>query len=84
MGTDVNEPITVSAIFERGQVRPDWFLWGRRRYPIREITQRWQTRDGNVPLLHLGVSDGATCFELVFNQHTLLWRLASVETDGIQ
>ncbi len=83
MGTDINEPITVSAVFDHSQVRPAWFLWGRRRYAIREITQRWQTRDGSTYLLHLGVSDGATCFELVFNQHTLTWRLASIETDGL-
>ncbi len=83
MGTDVNEPITVSAVFDRSQVRPAWFLWGRRRYAIREVTQRWQTRDGSAYLLHLGVTDGATCFELIFNQHTLVWRLASIETDGL-
>ena len=83
MSTDVNEPIAVNAVFERGQVRPVWFLWGLRRVAIREITQRWQTREGTAPLLHLGVTDGTTCFELVFNQSTCVWRLASVETDGM-
>lgn len=82
MSTPINEPITAGVVFDRRQVRPAWFLWRGRRYAVREVTQHWQTTEGRTLLLHLGVTDGATCFELVFNQHTLIWTLAAAETDG--
>ena len=79
MSTEVDEPIQVGAVFASGQVRPAWFLWRRRRFAIREITMRWQTQEGRTRLLHLGVTDGASVFELVLNQETLGWRLAAVD-----
>ncbi len=82
MSTEIHEPISVSVTFDRTNVRPSWFLWKQRRYPIKEVTQRWQTKEGQTPILHLGVTDGTNCFELTFNQHTLTWHLASVETDS--
>jgi hypothetical protein len=84
MGTEIREPIKVGAVFDRSQVTPAWFVWGGRRYAVRDVTQRWQTREGSTPILHLGVTDGSSCFELTFNQHTLLWLLASVEANGCE
>ncbi len=84
MSTEIHEPVSVAVVFDRLHVRPAWFLWNQRRYPVKEVTQRWQTKDGQAPILHLGVTDGATCFELTFNQHTLIWQLASVEADGCE
>ena len=82
MGIFINEPIKAAVVFDHASVIPSWFLWKGRRYLVRTVTQRWQTREGRTLILHLGVSDGATCFELIFNQETLHWRLASVETEG--
>lgn len=79
MGTRINEPITVGAVFQQSLVRPAWFRWGGRLYTVRDVTQRWQTKDGQALLWHLGVTDGATCFELIFNAATLRWSLAAVE-----
>jgi hypothetical protein len=81
MGTPINEPIRTGVVFDYQSVKPVWFMWGARRYPIREVTQRWQTRQGTTPILHLGVTDGVSCFELAFNQDTLTWRLISAEAD---
>ena len=72
MSTEVHEPITAGVVFDRARVRPAWFLWQQRRYLVREVTQQWRTHDGREVLLHLGVTDGVTCFELTFNQHTLV------------
>ena len=82
MATAIDEPVKVGAVFEHSQVKPSWFIWGQRRYVVQEVTQRWQTKEGQAPILHLGVSDGASCFELAFNQQTLIWYLASVEAHG--
>ena len=82
MGTEIHEPIKAGVVFDRTLIKPAWFIWGQRRYTVKEVTQRWQTKEGQAPILHLGVTDGATCFELTFNQQTLIWHLASVEANG--
>ncbi len=82
MGTQIDEPITVGVVFERSRVRPAWFIWGSRRYVVKDVTQRWQTKAGQTPILHLGVTDGASTFELTLDQHALVWRLAAVEANG--
>ncbi len=79
METRIEEPVQVGVVFEGGVVCPRWFLWGGRRYNVQKVTMRWQTQEGQAPILHLGVTDGANLFELTFNQKTLAWRLASVE-----
>jgi len=84
MGTKIDEPIKAAVIFDRGVVRPAWFVWGGHRYAVGEVTQRWQTKEGQATILHLGVTDGASCFELAFNQQTLTWRLVSIEADGCE
>ena len=84
MGTQVNEAVKVGVVFDRGAVRPAWFIWAGRRYAVREVTQRWQTKEGRSPILHLGVTDGANGFELAFNQETLSWSLAAIEVDGCE
>ncbi len=84
MGTEIKEPIQVGAVFDRGVVSPRWFLWGGRRYSVARVTMRWQTREGAETILHLGVTDGTSLFELTLNQKTLAWRLASVEAEGCE
>lgn len=82
MSTEIHEPVKAGVIFEHGSAKPAWFMWNGRRHEVREVTQRWQTKEGAATILHLGVSDGTSVFELTFNQHTLAWQLASVETTG--
>ena len=84
MGTEIQEPIKVGAVFTNGLVKPAWFIWNDRRYEVHEVTMRWQTREGTASVLHLGVTDGASLFELAFNQQTLHWCLASAESDGCE
>jgi hypothetical protein len=79
MSTPIHEPIQVGAVFISSGVTPRWFLWRCRRYQIRQITMRWQTQEGRATILHLGVTDGASLFELEFNQHSLTWWLGAVE-----
>ncbi len=84
MRTEIEEPVQVGAVFDRGVVSPRWFLWGGRRYAVAKVTMRWQTREGAETILHLGVTDGASLFEMAFNQRTLAWTLASVEAEGCE
>ena len=82
MSASIDQPIKAGVVFNRGAIKPAWFIWSGRRYDVREVTQRWQTTEGRAMILHLGVTDGANLFELTFNQETLTWRLASIEAAG--
>jgi hypothetical protein len=84
MGTKVDEPVKVGAVFGPEGIRPVWFIWKRRRYEVTQVTMRWQTKEGTAAILHLGVTDGSNLFELTCNQQTLAWRLAAVEGNGCE
>lgn len=84
MGTVINEAIRVGVIFDGGKATPAWFAWKGRRVAVKEVTLRWRTREGQALFLHMGVTDGSNGFELIFNQQTLAWLLASVEPLGFE
>lgn len=80
MTQQIRENIRVAAIFGPGTaIRPVWFDWGRRKYTVQEITCTWEERRGTALLLHFGVSDGATLFQLTYNAATQGWSLGAVE-----
>jgi hypothetical protein len=78
----IEEPIQVGAIFKGSKIRPRWFIWKRRKYPIREITFRWKDRKGEEILLYFTVSDGVNIYEICFNQKNLNWFLSKVSIEG--
>lgn len=84
MSTLVDEPISTGVVFQTGRVRPVWFLWRSRRYDLQAVTLSWRRKEGRATILHLSVTDGATGFELAFNQDTLAWRLISADVDGCE
>ena len=84
MGTRVDEPVKAGVVFGPEGIKPVWFIWKKRRYEVRDVTMRWQTKEGSATILHLGVTDGANVFELTCNQQTLTWRLAEVEAHGCE
>lgn len=73
--TLINDPVDVGAVFARGKINLKWFLWKKRRYDIKETTFTWKDREGDAVLQYFAVTDGATSFELFFNQKTLAWTL---------
>ena len=80
--TTIDEPIHVNAVFRAGQVHPLWFVWAKRRYPVREVTLRWHTRQGREEFSHLAVVTAqGDMAELTFNHQTLMWHLARTEAD---
>ncbi len=78
MPTHIDEQIKVMAIFE-GTVTPVKFKWKGQVYPVKEVTYTWKTKLGDADLMHFSVTDGATLFELSYNQATMKWRLEEVE-----
>jgi hypothetical protein len=77
MTVEIDEPITVGAVFSRGAVRPVWFVRQGRQVRIREVAFTWKTREGSAAILHFSVSDGGGLYEICYNTATFAWRLAA-------
>ena len=78
MITEINEPIEVGVVFRQNGVRPVWFLWKGRRYPVERVTYRWKERAGEAWRHSFSVFDGANTFELVYDSKSLSWTLGRV------
>lgn len=80
MQVELDEPISVGAVFSQGGIRPVWFSRNRRQVRISEIALTWKTREGNTSILHFSVTDGKGVYEIRYNTATLLWRV--IYADG--
>jgi len=79
----INTPIRVGAIFGPGHhIRPVWFDWQQRKYPVREVTYRWQQHDGDTLMLHFAVTDGSALYELAYDTARQTWHLETLEAVG--
>ncbi len=79
MATELNETISVGAVFSAGAVKPVWFSRHGRRVRIQEIAYTWKTREGSAPVLHFSVTDGQGLYEIRFNTISLAWKLENAE-----
>jgi hypothetical protein len=77
MTANLNEAVSVGAVFSRGALKPVWFSLKGRQIRIEEIALVWKTREGSTPVLHFSVTDGQGLYELRYNTETLSWRIAS-------
>jgi hypothetical protein len=78
MAESIKEDIKVIAVFDRG-VKPVKFRWRGRLYAITEVTHSWSSKDGSSSILHFSVTDGASLFELAYNQGSLRWSIEASE-----
>jgi len=74
----VNEPISVVALFKGTKIRPLLFKWAGRDWSVRTVNLVHSTRTGREKLTYFSVSDAANTFKLCFNSETLTWRLEEV------
>jgi hypothetical protein len=80
MAVEINEPISVGAVFSRGSIKPVWFVWKGRQVPIQEVTFTWRTRAGSAGILHFSVMAGQGLYEICYNVESFNWRLTKAET----
>lgn len=78
MAESIQEGIKVIAVFDRG-VTPVKFRWRGRLYAIKEVTHSWSSIEGASNILHFSVTDGASLFELAYNQASLRWSIEAAE-----
>lgn len=80
MPVEINEPISVGAVFSGGRIKPVWFVWKGRQVRIGEITFSWRTRAGSAGILYFSVTDGQGLYEICYNAESFNWRLTKAET----
>jgi len=79
MITEVDEPVRVGAVFDKGpSVFPRWFVWHGRKYIIQRVTFSWKVKESIHFNYHFSVTDGVNLFELCYEPRTLAWKLMSV------
>lgn len=80
--TKIGKRISACAVFETGKTKPVWFVWDKRKINIKETTFTWKTKEGDAVVMHFSVTDGATYFELSFDQQNLEWKVENSEVQG--
>jgi len=78
MYTTVDEPISVGAIFSSGKITPRFFVWNRKKYPVKEITYSWHSKTGSVPIFHFAVTSYDSVYEISYNLKTSNWHLEKI------
>jgi len=78
---DINESISVGAVFSEGKVRPAWFIWRGRKYAVTEVTYTWESSEGMARLRHFSAVSGANVYALAYNTDDCAWEIRGVEQD---
>jgi hypothetical protein len=80
---EINEPISVIALYETGGVRPYRLKWRDRVYHVTVVLHRWRERVGHRHRFHLTINTNmATWMELTIDSEDLSWRLVRTGTEG--
>ena len=69
------QTIKVATIFEKGKIRPVWFLYEGRKYIVKDINYEWTKKNGQSKVYHFAVSDGTNSFELRFDDREMTWKI---------
>lgn len=71
----INEPIEVSARFEKGKLIPVSFIWQNREYEVQKVNLSWSQYEGRSKIYYFAVSDSVNYFKLRFDSEKLSWIL---------
>jgi hypothetical protein len=76
MDQEINQPIEVMAVFEKGKMLPVRFRWNGRVVKIVHITARWRTNEGRFRKKHYSVmNQNSEFFQLTYKERTSEWFL---------
>jgi hypothetical protein len=82
MYTKVDEPVEVAARFRDGKLEPLAFRWQGRTISGLSLSLAHKLAEGRATLFVCAVSDGASSYELSFNNETLEWKLRQIWAGG--
>jgi len=75
---DLNETISVVAVFKQAKIYPRAFNWKNKDYKIEKITFQWQERCGREIICYFSVDTGASIYQISFNNTSYVWRLDKI------
>jgi nucleotidyltransferase/DNA polymerase involved in DNA repair len=79
MDQEINQPIEVMAVFEKGRMLPVRFRWNGRVVRIVHVTARWRTNEGRFRKKHYSVIDqNSEFFQLTYKERTSEWFLNKI------
>jgi len=79
MDQEINQPIEVMVVFEKGRMIPVRFRWNGRVIKIAKITGWWRTNEGKFRIRHFAVMDqNSQFFQLTYKERTAEWFLNKI------
>jgi hypothetical protein len=79
MDQDINQPIDVIVVFQKGRMVPVRFRWDGRIIKINRVTGRWGTNEGKFKIRHFSVMDQNSQFcQLSYRERTAEWFLDKI------
>ncbi len=78
---EINEPVAVIALYDKGVIRPYRVKWRNRVYHVRNLVSNWKEKVGTAHHIHLSVETDEATMELVIDPSDVSWRLARVNLD---
>jgi len=79
MDQEINQPIEVMVVFQKGRMIPVRFRWNGRVIKIAKITGWWRTDEGKFRIRHFAVIDKSSqFFQLSYKERTAEWFLSKV------
>jgi hypothetical protein len=74
MDQEIDQPIDVIAVFQKGRMVPVRFRWDGRVIKIARVTGRWKTSEGKFKIRHFAVIDKNSQFcQLSYRERTGEW-----------
>jgi hypothetical protein len=74
---EVNENIGVEVGFWGRRMMPLRFVWGGRRHEVKQVTLKFERKDGGRKYLGFAVDTGQMLAELLLDKEDLVWRMGS-------
>lgn len=79
MDQEINQPIEVMVVFQKGRMIPVRFRWNGRVIKIAKITGWWRTDEGKFRIRHFAVIDKSSqFFQLSYKERTAEWFLSKI------
>lgn len=79
MYKDLDEHVSVTVIFEKGEMRPLRFYWKDRAFQVSRVTGGWKAPQGDTWKRHFSVVDSAdNGFFLTYDERGMRWAISKV------
>ncbi len=79
MDQEINQPIEVMAVFQKGRMIPLRFRWNKRVIKITKVTGWWRASEGKFRIRHFAVIDENSQFcQISYRERTAEWFLNKI------